>query len=682
MRLLTLFQILAFASFAAEPDSASTLARYFERRVAEIETRPQPVPSNGEEWERMRAAGKAELAEMLGLSPMPERTPLNALKTGEVAGDGFVVEKLHFQSRPGLYVTANLYRPPQPEGRLPAILYVCGHSNMKAKDGGSLGNKTGYEHHGAWFARHGYVCLILDTVQLGEIRGEHHGTYSFERWWWISRGYTPAGLEAWSGIRALDYLETRSDVDSARFGVTGRSGGGAYSWWIAALDDRIKVVAPTAGITTLRNHVIDGAVEGHCDCMFMVNSRGWDYDRVAALVAPRPLLISNTDKDSIFPLDGVVSLHASVRRVYKALGADEKLGLQVAEGPHKDLQPLNIGAFAWFDRFLKGADAMALLDEPAKKRSEPESLRVLAEIPKDQINTVADETFVSRALVTLPESAVAWNAQRAIFMKELQRTVFAAWPGKPCELVTAPRNGAAFNGVAVQFWDFTPQEPWRLRMWVLRDEAVKPEEIREVTMEVLDAKRWTEMSSLLPVGDPANLNDLKVPAPTAFNAASKDILGTKKALAFICPRGVGPTEWSGAKKTQTQRLRRFYLLGETLDGMQTYDIRRAIALFRETPYAKASFRLRGEGRMGINALYASLFEDGISEVELKTPPESHMDGPIYPGVLRFFDIPQAVAMAAERTRVVIRGAGNGAWSFPIGIAAMLGRGDALEVRKD
>ena len=108
--------------------------------------------------------------------------------------------------------------------------------------------------------------------------------------------------EAWFGIRALDYLSTRPEVDTNRFGITGHSGGGAYSWAVTALDDRIKVAAPTAGITTLKNHVSDGAIEGHCDCMFMVNTERWDFDRVAALVAPRPLLISNTDKDQIFPL--------------------------------------------------------------------------------------------------------------------------------------------------------------------------------------------------------------------------------------------------------------------------------------------------------------------------------------------------------------------------------------------
>ena len=94
-----------------------------------------------------------------------------------------------------------------------------------------------------------------------------------------NRGYTPAGVEAWNCIRALDYLETRPEVDPKRLGVTGRSGGGAYSWWIAAIDERIKAAVPVAGITDLQNHVVDGCVEGHCDCMYMVNTYRWDYPR-------------------------------------------------------------------------------------------------------------------------------------------------------------------------------------------------------------------------------------------------------------------------------------------------------------------------------------------------------------------------------------------------------------------
>ncbi len=120
------------------------------------------------------------------------------------------------------------------------------------------------------------------------------------------------------------------------------------------MDDRIKVAVPVAGITDLQNHVVDGCVEGHCDCMFMVNTYRWDYPVLAALIAPRPLLISNTDKDKIFPLDGVVRTHALVRKIYKLHDAEDKLGLHITEGPHKDTQELRIHAFVWLDRYLKG----------------------------------------------------------------------------------------------------------------------------------------------------------------------------------------------------------------------------------------------------------------------------------------------------------------------------------------
>ena len=159
-------------------------------------------------------------------------------------------------------------------------------------------------------------------------------------------------------IDGRDYLETRPEVDPARFGVTGRSGGGAYSWWVTALDDRIKVAVPVAGITDLWNYVVDGAVEGHCDCMFIVNTYRGDYPLVAALAAPRPLLISNSDKDKIFPLDGVVRLHEKVRRIYRLYGAEDKLGLQITEGP----PPSSFGGSP-YNNFALDNDTIAMVGE-------------------------------------------------------------------------------------------------------------------------------------------------------------------------------------------------------------------------------------------------------------------------------------------------------------------------------
>ena len=211
------------------------LAAFFESEVSKLEQQNELTRFKTlAEWQDAKPKLREQLFDMLGLNPRPEATPLEAETTGVTEESEFVVERVHFQSLPGLYVTGNFYRPKAFEGKLPTILYLCGHGRV-AKDGVSFGNKTYYQHHGAWFARNGYACLTIDSLQLGEIEAIHHGTYRENRWWWNSRGYTPAGVEAWNCIRALDYLESRPEVDATKFGVTGRSGGGAYSWWIAAL---------------------------------------------------------------------------------------------------------------------------------------------------------------------------------------------------------------------------------------------------------------------------------------------------------------------------------------------------------------------------------------------------------------------------------------------------------------
>ena len=355
------------------------------------------------DWHAKRPQLRQQMPDMLGLDPLPPKTDLHAVVTGTIDAGELVVEKLHFQSRPGLYVSANFYRPKMVTKPLPTILYLCGHGNVRSTDGKvSYGSKTSYQHHAAWFAREGYCCLILDTLQLGEIEGVHHGTNRFGWWWWVSRGYTPAGVEAWNCIRALDYLETRPEVDMTRIGVTGRSGGGAYTWWTAALDDRPACFVPVAGITDLRNHVVDHCVEGHCDCMYMVNTYGWDFATVAALAAPRPLLLSNSDKDTIFPLSGVLRIHAKLAHIYALHKATDKLGLLITEGPHKDTQDLQVPAFRWFNRFLKGSDAP--IQRVADKPFEPKQLTVFQSLPADQQNTTIHES-------SGPAVPPVWNRQ-------------------------------------------------------------------------------------------------------------------------------------------------------------------------------------------------------------------------------------------------------------------------------
>src|SRR5215813_1752597 len=213
------FLVYENAARAAEAISEADqkLAAYFRSETMALSGRCLADIRSLDDWQTHRAEYRRQLQEMLGLWPEPERADLHPVVTGKIEREEFTVEKLHFQALPQLYVTANLYLPKKLESPAPAILYVCGHSRV-VTNGVSCGNKTYYQHHGEWFARNGYVCLVIDTLQLGEIEGLHHGIYREGQWWWNSRGYTPAGVEAWNCIRAIDYLETRSDVDPSRIG--------------------------------------------------------------------------------------------------------------------------------------------------------------------------------------------------------------------------------------------------------------------------------------------------------------------------------------------------------------------------------------------------------------------------------------------------------------------------------
>ena len=213
------------------------------------------------EWEKIRPQRYQEFLEMMGIDHLPvngKRTDLNIVLTGVVKKEGYRIEKLYYQSLPGLYVRANLYIPDDCTSRCPAILYASGHTPDQ---------KGTYQAHPSKFAQLGFVCMITETIQFGEVRGEHWGPARNGWFNWYSRGYNPGGVELWNAIRAIDLLTQRPEVDPEKIGVTGISGGGAQSWYIAAADSRIKAVAPVCGAGTLKDHMLSRTIDGHCDCM-------------------------------------------------------------------------------------------------------------------------------------------------------------------------------------------------------------------------------------------------------------------------------------------------------------------------------------------------------------------------------------------------------------------------------
>ncbi len=738
-----ILNLTGLALFGAEPPKLDTsrgdqmIAEYFRLETAKLRDACLADIHSADDWNAKKGEYRRQLLEMLGLDPLPERTELQPVVTGKTEHDEFVVERLQFQSRPGLYVTGDLYLPKQASGgrqlpdvsksslatdaksgetsagirgltpparqdaRLPAILYLCGHGGVK-KDNVSFGNKVHYQHHGGWFARNGYVCLIIDSLQLGEIEGIHHGTHRYDRWWWLSRGYTPAGVEAWNCMRALDYLQSRPEVDADKLGVTGRSGGGAYSWWIAAIDERIKAAVPTAGITDLQNHVVDGVVEGHCDCMFCLNTYRWDYPLVAALVAPRALLISNTDRDSIFPLDGVYRTYSKVRRLYELLGKPNDVALQITAGGHSDTQELHIHAFRWFDKHLKGIDRP--IDKPAVKFFQPEQLKVFETLPSDELNTKIDETFVAAAPTpTRPADEAAWRMMRDAWRQQLGEKVFRGWPEPGSLLDLQEAFSAEAEGVWLRAFDFSSQPGITLRLFVAQRAKLDKAEL--VVVNPLDAAGWTEFLAMYRPAFEAQLKGELAKAGIGINPDSADGSLTpalsqrereqaqweskKKmfesfpwVMAYVTPRGIGPTAWDQSPKKQTQHRRRFYLLGQTLEGMQTWDIRRAIQATRAvTGLADTPLWLQGHRQMAALSLYATLFEPNVKRIDLHELPKSHRDGPALLNVLRVFDLPQTVTLAAERSQVVIYQAEDSGWEFPATVSKQLGWEKRFQFRK-
>jgi len=649
------------------------LSEYFRSETAKLAEQSLADVKDLEDWKAKREVYRKQLLEMLGLDPLPEKTDLKPVVTGKVEHEEFIVENLHFQSRPRLYVTANLYIPKALEKPAPTILYVCGHGPSK-KNGISYGNKVSYQHHAAWFARHGYVCLVIDSLQMGEIEATHHGTYRYKMWWWNCRGYSSAAVEAWNCVRALDYLETRKEVDKERFGVTGRSGGGAYSWWISTIDERIKAAVPVAGIADLENHVVDGTVEGHCDCMFIVNTYRWDYLQLPALVAPRPLLISNTDKDSIFPLDGVTRTYLKTMQIYSLYGARDKLGLHICEGPHKDTQQLRVHAFVWFNRFLK--DDTSLIEKPAEKFFEPEQLKVFDKLPDDEINTTIHESFVPKAPPpSIPQTAEAWKKQRDSWAEALREKVFRGWPSKsqagPLNL--EPTFSAKREGIRFSAYDFTSQPHVRLRLYVLAPE--ESGKAKAATLTVMGKELWPTFLAAMSTTFAEELADQKLAEPDSatFGRIRKTINSEHRAVAFFAPRGIGPSAWNPDERKQTQIRRRFMLLGQTADAMRVWDVRRAIQALRSIDSLRnVPLTLQGQDKTAGIALYAALYDDAIETLDLWRPPHSHRQGPIFLNVLRYLDIPQAVAMAAEHTEVRLYRENDFSVQFPKAVAEKLG----------
>ncbi len=618
----SLFSVLA-APAQSSPGSETTIYESVCRQARQISSSSLAAPMTPDQWRATAAQRRRMWHEMLGLLPMPERTPLEAAVTGTLDRGDYVVEKIYFQSVPGAYVFGNLYRPAKISGRLPAVLYLCGHSKGKVN--------PPYQANPRWFGQHGYVALVLDPIQLGESQGFHHGTYRGERWDWPSRGYTPAGTEVWNAMRALDYLETRPDVDRERMGVTGLSGGGVISWCLGAADERVKAVVPVCQSGSIEHVVVDRATDGHCDCAFWINYYRWCWPDIGALIAPRAFLIASGSEDVLWRPYGYRDAAERIRKQYAALGVPEKFDLVEDLAPHGYTPRLRKAIFAWFNKHLKG-DSSPVEDDVTEYVEPEENLLVFGgRKPENDRMRQIDTILVKRADPPQIDDKAHWRAYQEAALKKLRELTFRHIPSRQDPFVREWRaDGSDKGGTCFATCVFDTSDGLTLRMRTARP-GDAPWPVPTVAFAIQPEARSTFTG-----GGPS-----KPAVPPGTATAGVEVRNTGAT-------SVGPGYlWT---------LRRVYpLLGQTLPERQVHDLLAGIEIMRRTDYT-GPVTLYGQGPAAVLAIYAAVLDPQVAEVILDGPPESHADPqtPEFLGILRVGDLPRNLALVHPRPITFIR----------------------------
>ena len=287
------------------------------------------APSTRAEWETRRVAIRSELLTLLGRLPPRPSVPTVKVVSREDRGD-YLLEKFRFDNGAGSVVPGYIFIPKHAPAKSPAILYCHWHAGEY--DLGKeelLQSRHTPQAPGPAFARRGYVVLGIDASGFGERNGSgpdgpaqrnnpaEETAAKFNLW----VGRTFWGMLLRDDLMALDYLASRPEVDPRRIGVTGMSMGATRTWWLMALDERLKTGVAIACMTRYQNLIAHGSIHEHSIGYFvpgMLNH--FDSEAVIALSAPRPILFQTGDRDGGSPVDGIHAIESAVRPVYALYG--------------------------------------------------------------------------------------------------------------------------------------------------------------------------------------------------------------------------------------------------------------------------------------------------------------------------------------------------------------------------
>jgi dienelactone hydrolase len=570
--------------------------------------------------------------------PMPARTPLNARTTKTLDRSTYKIENVIFESRPGFLVTANLYVPKGLTKVAPGVVGSCGHT-----DTGKAGDT--YQSFAQGLARQGYVVLIFDPIGQGErLQYVDDKLKSF-----IGPGTSEhllagnqqvlidecfAGWRAWDGIRALDYLLTRPEVDAARVGITGNSGGGTMTTWLCALEDRWSMAAPSCFVTTFRRNMENELAADSEQYPWRAIAQSLDMDDFVTCMAPKPVILLGKERD-YFDARGFEESFARLKRLYTLLGKPENISSFLGAGTHGFTQDNREAMYRWFNR------ATGSTHSGAEDKLQLEDEKDLWATPDGQVALAKSKSIVAFTRERSRELAAARTALKGA---DLRRVVTAALKmpsaaAPPDARILRPiaRRGfpaPAFATYAVE----TEPGIHAIVYWLTKEQHLSrpPRNLESVTLYVSHHSADRELRD---------------------DAFARGLVADGAAFCSVDVRGVGesrPGTGSSDDFNRPYGSDYFYaghslMLDAPYVGRKTFDVLRVIEWLRLNAGTQR-VHLAAAGWGTLPATFAALLSDTVTQVTLAGAPQSYASiaeserytwplSSFVPGVLRYFDLP-------------------------------------------
>ena len=629
--------------------------RYFVDRVRQAEQAGAKVRAALKTKADAEAYVKTVQEKILAsFGPFPEKTPLKPRITGVVDRDAYKIEKVIFESRPGFLVTGNLYIPKGRKFPLPGVVGTCGHSsNGKCA--------KAYQSFAQGLARLGYVVLIFDPLGQGERLqypdanlkskigvGVREHLYAGNQQFLV--GEFLGTWRGWDGIRALDYLLTREEVDPKHLGVTGNSGGGTMTTWLCGIEQRWTMAAPACFVTTFRRNMENELPADTEQCPPKILALGLDHADFLAAMAPKPVIILAKEKD-YFDARGSEEAYARLKRLYKLLGAEDNIGLFIGPTHHGYSQENREAMYRWFNRVTGISDATT---EPELTIEKDETLWCT---PRGQVVDLKSRPIYS---YTKAKSESLAKRRGQVAGDDLRQAV------RETLKLPAPKPGApeyrilrAFGGRKYPKRYFATYavetEPKALALvYLLLDERHCSRPPRGKDRAVLYV---SDRSSDAELRDEPLIKELIEAEPeSAFYTC--DVRGIGESQPNTCNRN----SFLSAYGSDFFYASHAIMLDYPYVGQRTFDILRVADWLKSHGHKQVHLSAKGWG--AIPATFAALLSDGVVQVTLKNGLTSYSDiaqsenygwplSSLLPHVLEKFDLPDCYrALKGKKLRQI------------------------------